>query len=186
MKKLLSFALLSVAMFMFGSVMAAQPKAEEIVGKWGIEPAYLSKIMGELPPDIGAEISCVFEFMPDSKALTNMTIVMNMPVDKGVDMVVDIRCKLDCVWNYTNGMLLVEYSNVDVSLHDIRITPDNPEFGVLIQMLKPQVEEVFVKELRNSFKEEPLLPNVNVDIEGDIMTLTDPTDSDTFVLKRAE
>ena len=63
MKKLFSLVLLTFAMLLSSSVIASQPKAEEIIGKWQVHPEYVSKILGDVPQEMGvAQMECSFEF----------------------------------------------------------------------------------------------------------------------------
>ena len=186
MRKLFSFVLLSVAMLMFSSVMAAQPKAKDIVGKWEIEPAYLSKVLGELPPDMSGNISCNFEFVNTSEATTNIAIVMQMPVDNSTNMVIDILCTLDCDWSYNDGVMHVEYKDINASLKDVRLVPENSEFAAFVSVFRSQAEAMLVSEIAKAFNNVPLVPNATVDIEGDVMTLRDSQDGDALVLKRVK
>lgn len=71
MKKLVSLILLTFAMLLSSSVIAAQPKAEEIIGKWQVCPEYVSKILGDVPQEMGvAQMECSFEFCDNAKAMT--------------------------------------------------------------------------------------------------------------------
>ena len=77
MKKLFSLVLLTFAIFFSASVMAAQPKAEEIIGKWQVCPEYVSKILGDVPQEMGvAQMECSFEFCDNAKAMTRIKAKM--------------------------------------------------------------------------------------------------------------
>lgn len=185
MRKLFSFVLLSVAMLMFSSVMAAQPKAEDMLGKWQVSPEFISKILGEVPQEMGnAKMDCCFEFCENAKALAHINAQMQIAVDTGIEMILDFGVLLNCSWVYADDLLFVEYSDIDITLNKIQFVPENPQFEMMMEMMKPQIYEMFSSMIKSSFKDEPLMPYVVVDIEGDVMTLSDKVDGEALVLTR--
>jgi hypothetical protein len=186
MKKLFSLVLLTFAIFFSASVMAAQPKAEEIIGKWQVHPEYVSKILGELPQEeMGvAQMECCFEFCDNAKAKTYIKARMQFAVDDGIEMILDFDVLLDCSWQYDDAKLFAQYDNIDVTMNEIKLQPENTEFEMLMQMMKPQVLEKFSSMIKESFNNEPLMSGDGVDIEGDKMTIIDSNDGDTLVLMR--
>lgn len=185
MKKLVSLILLSFAIFFSASVIAAQPKAEEIIGKWQVCPEYVSKILGDVPQEMGvAQMECSFEFCDNAKAKTRIKAKMQFAVDDGVEMILDFDVLLDCSWRYDDAKLFAQYDNIDVTMNEIKLQPENPQFEMVMQMMKPQILEKFSSMIKESFNNEPLMSGDGVDIEGDKMTIIDSKDGDTLVLMR--
>ena len=62
--------------------------------------------------------------------------------------------------------------------------PENPQFEMVMEMMKPHIYDMFSSMIKDAFKDEPLIPYVVVDIEGDVMTLSDKVDGEALVLTR--
>lgn len=185
MKRVFALALLSFAMLVCSSVMAAQPKAEDMLGKWQVSPEFVSKILGEVPQEMGnAKMDCCFEFCENAKALAHINAQMQIAVETGIEMILDFGVLLNCSWVYADDLLFVEYSDIDVTLNKIQLVPENHQFEVVMEMMKPQIYDMFSSMIKDAFKDEPLIPYVVVDIEGDVMTLSDKVDGEALVLTR--
>ena len=174
MKKLFSAVLLFVAMLICGSVMAAQPKAKEFIGEWTVTPETVALILGEVPQGMGdGEFSCKFNFVSKSMADVFIDAKFQVPIEEGVDMVMTLRCELNCVWSYKKGVLNIEYYDVKAKLGELTLVPENPKFQVFMDMYRPTVEEEMSRLVIDSFKDVAIVESGEVTIVGNKMVIED-------------
>ena len=183
MKKIVSAALLFVAMLMCGSAMAAQPKAKDFIGEWTVTPETVAHILGEVPQGMGdGEFSCKFDFVSKKLADVYIGAKFQIPLEEGVDMVMIVSCELNCVWSYKKGVLNIEYYDVKAKLGELTLVPENPQFQMFMDMYRPTVEEEMSRLIIDSFNDVAIVESGEVTIVGNKMVIED--DGECLVLER--
>ena len=134
MKKLLSLVavMLVASLTMFAS-------AQDIVGKWRVDPNFFANIEEE-----GVKVDMVlFTYAENKSGTCNFVMDMTQPIDATTKMRIEWRVDMSYTWECSGDQLSMTISNIDFELDDISFIPSSPEQEAAIPMLRQMLEQEF-------------------------------------------
>lgn len=173
MKKLLSLVavMLVASLTMFAS-------AQDIVGKWRVDPNFFANIEEE-----GANFDMVLTYAEDKSGTWNVGCDITESLDATTKMRIEMRIDISYTWECSGDQLSMTTSNIDLELGDISFITSCPEFEAAIPMLRQMLEQQFEADKEEKIKDFGIISGTTTieSLTADRMVLIDDTERITLI-----
>lgn len=136
MKRVFSFVAVMLLM-----TVAYSASAQSLVGKWSTNLKTVEGVVAERSEIKGFEGESTVEFSENGVARSVAHVSSSIPLDATVTANFDMSVTSDGTWTFEGETLRMKATAISYTVDSISLTPSNPEFEMMIPMLKQAVEE---------------------------------------------
>lgn len=136
MKRVFSFVAVMLLM-----TVAHSASAQSLVGKWSANLKTVEGVVAERSEIKGFEGEGFVEFSEDGVSRSVAHVSSSIPLDATVTANFDMSVTSDGTWTFEGETLKMKATAISYTVDSISLTPSNPEFEMMIPMLKQAIEE---------------------------------------------
>ena len=136
MKRVFSFVAVMLLM-----TVAYSASAQSLVGKWSTNLKTVEGVVAERSEIKGFEGEATVEFSEDGVSRSVAHVSSSIPLDATVTANFDMSVTSDGTWTFEGETLKMKATAISYTVDSISLTPSNPEFEMMIPMLKQAIEE---------------------------------------------
>jgi hypothetical protein len=132
------FSLVAVMLLMS---VAYSASAQSLVGKWTTNLKTVEGVVAERSVINEFDGGATVEFFSDGTAKTVAQVSSSIPLDATVTANFDMSVVSDGTWVFDGETLKMKVTGLSYTVDSLGLTPSNPEFEMMIPMLKQAIEE---------------------------------------------
>jgi hypothetical protein len=132
------FSLVAVMLLMS---VAYSASAQSLVGKWTTNLKTVEGVVAERSVINEFDGGATVEFFSDGTAKTVAQVSSSIPMDATVTANFDMSVVSDGTWVFDGETLKMKVTGLSYTVDSLGLIPSNPEFEMMIPMLKQAIEE---------------------------------------------
>jgi hypothetical protein len=132
------FSLVAVMLLMS---VAYSTSAQSLIGKWSTNLKTVEGVVAERSVINEFDGGATVEFFSDGTAKTVAQVSSSIPLDATVTANFDMSVVSDGTWVFDGETLKMKVTGLSYTVDSLGLIPSNPEFEMMIPMLKQAIEE---------------------------------------------